>query len=55
MTAIQTIITAFIEDVNREDGFFLQTCGNITHFLFSIIKWTCVPFTFYLLIEFLNT
>jgi hypothetical protein len=52
MTAIQTLITAIIEDVNHENGIFLQTCGKITDFLFHMIKWTSIPYIVFLLFSF---
>jgi hypothetical protein len=52
MTAIQTLINAIIEDVNHENGIFLQTCGKITDFLFHLIKWTSIPYIVFLLFSF---
>lgn len=49
MSNRQTLIKAFIEDVNREDGFFLPFCNKITGFLFFLIKWAGIPFVAYLL------
>ncbi|MCQ6277793.1 hypothetical protein [Bacillus sp. EB600] len=52
MSTIQTLLAAFIEDVNNEDGRFLQLCENITSFLFFLIKWGCIPFILYVLFAF---
>ncbi|WML53776.1 hypothetical protein RCG17_03630 [Neobacillus sp. PS3-12] len=52
MPTIQTLIAAFIEDVNREDGRFLHYCESTTNFLFFLIKWGGIPFIFYILYEF---
>lgn len=48
----QTLIETFIEDVNREDGFFLPFCKKITDFLFFLIKWGGIPLIIYLLYTF---
>jgi hypothetical protein len=52
MSTIQTLIAAFIEDVNREDGRFFKFCENATGMLYFLIKWGGIPFIFYLLFEF---
>lgn len=52
MSAIQNFLAAFIEDVNREDGRFLQICESLTNFLFFMIKWGGIPFFLYVLFSF---
>lgn len=49
---IQSFVEAFIDDVNHEDGQFLQYCENMTNSLFLIIKWAGIPFVIFLLLEF---
>jgi hypothetical protein len=52
MSTIKTLLAAFTEDVNREDGRFLQVCENITSVLFFMIKWGGIPFVLYILFVF---
>jgi hypothetical protein len=51
MTNFQLKLEAFIEDVNKEDGYTLQLFAKWTDFMFSLIKWAGIPFVIYLLIE----
>jgi hypothetical protein len=51
MLNLQVKLEAFIEDVNREDGFTLRLFEKITDSLFFLIKWAGLPFVLYLLFE----
>lgn len=51
MSYLQEMLGAFIEDVNREDGYTLHLFEKITDTLFFLIKWAGIPFVFYLLFE----
>lgn len=51
MVNLQAKVEAFIEDINREDGFTLQLFEKITDSLFTLIKWAGIPFVLYLLFE----
>ncbi|MBI0576001.1 hypothetical protein IEC97_01405 [Neobacillus cucumis] len=51
MSNLQMKFEAFIEDVNREDGYTLQLFEKITNLLFFFIKWGGIPLVLYLLFE----
>jgi hypothetical protein len=49
MSTFQIWIQDFIEDVNKEESKIIRFLGNITSFLFFIIKWAGIPFILYVL------
>ncbi|WP_156351194.1 hypothetical protein [Neobacillus vireti] len=51
MSYFQLKLEAWIEDVNKEDGFTLRLFEKITNTLFFLIKWAGIPFVLYLLFE----
>ncbi|MEH7416702.1 hypothetical protein V7266_15570 [Neobacillus drentensis] len=51
MSNNQSKLEAFIEDVNKEDGYTLQLFEKLTKTMFSYIKWAGIPFVLYLLFE----
>ncbi|WHY84306.1 hypothetical protein QNH39_16755 [Neobacillus novalis] len=51
MSYFQLKLEAWIEDVNREDGFTLRLFEKITDTMFFLIKWAGIPFVLYLFIE----
>ena len=51
MANLQLKLEAWMEDVNREDGFTLQLFEKILDTLFFLIKWAGIPFVIYLLFE----
>lgn len=54
MTGFWTAIEAIIEDVNKEDGYFITFAEKTTDLLFFIIKWGCIPFFMLVFITFLR-
>ncbi|MFJ5715195.1 hypothetical protein [Neobacillus sp. NPDC093127] len=51
MSYFQLKLEAWMEDVNREDGFTLRLFEKITDTMFFLIKCAGIPFVLYLLIE----
>ncbi|MCM3724247.1 hypothetical protein FB550_10286 [Neobacillus bataviensis] len=51
MSNFKLKLEAFIEDVNKEDGYTLQLFEKLTNTMFSLIKWAGIPFVLYLLFE----
>ncbi|MBT2656274.1 hypothetical protein J7E81_13730 [Bacillus sp. ISL-18] len=51
MLNFQSKLEAFIEDVNKEDGYTLRLVDKLTNSMFSFIKWAGIPFVLYLLLE----
>ena len=54
MAQIQAMFKAFIDDVNDENGAFLQFAQATTEFLFSLIKWVGIPFFIIVIFLFLK-
>ncbi|MBV7508093.1 hypothetical protein KW850_23015 [Bacillus sp. sid0103] len=51
MSNLQVKLEAWIDDVNREDGFTLQLFAKFLDGMFFLIKWAGIPFVVYLLFE----
>ena len=51
MSYLQVKLEAWIDDVNREDGYTLQLVEKFLNTMFFLIKWAGIPFVVYLLFE----
>jgi hypothetical protein len=51
MDNLQLKFEAWLDDVNREDGFTLQLFEKFLESMFFLIKWAGIPFVIYLLFE----
>jgi hypothetical protein len=51
MSYLQVKLEAWIDDVNREDGYTLQLVEKFLNAMFFLIKWAGIPFVVYLLFE----
>jgi hypothetical protein len=51
MSYLQVKFEAWIDDVNREDGYTLQLVEKFLNAMFFLIKWAGIPFVVYLLFE----
>ncbi|MEH7075407.1 hypothetical protein [Neobacillus drentensis] len=54
MSYLKVKAEAWIDDVNREDGYTLQLFEKFLNAMFFLIKWAGIPFVVYLLFEISN-